>query len=320
MKNLTYLFLPLFITLQVSAQQNDMWIKTPFLGGNSTFPPTYQRASFELDFSNYANNTYFNHSRPLLRISEIKELGSGVLSPPKRDVLLFMTSTGRFGLSTPSPNSLFHLHKTGSKKGLFTLSFTSATGAQINSSELGINSTNQSYWLAGATAIGGNKSLFSPGFTTASKIEFDNEGISFFSCSKQGTSPIISSTNWKKGMTIDKLGRVRIGTQSVLGGSHKDFKLSVDGKIVAKKIIVTNGPEWADYVFAPDYFLMPLSDLKLFIDKNHHLPNVPSATEITEKGVDVFEMNKILLEKIEEMTLHLIQMEERMKVLENRED
>ncbi len=134
---------------------------------------------------------------------------------------------------------------------------------------------------------------------------------------KQGSN-VINANAWKKGMTVDKAGKVRIGEESIYG-THSDFKLAVDGKIVTKKIIVTNGPEWADYVFAADYNLLPLSEVKQFIEINRHLPNVPSATEVAGNGVDVFEMNKILLEKVEELTLHLIKMEERLKEIEEQE-
>jgi hypothetical protein len=67
---------------------------------------------------------------------------------------------------------------------------------------------------------------------------------------------------------------------------------------------------WPDYVFEPNYNLRPLSEVKKFIVENKHLPNVPSAKEIQEKGLNLGEGNKILLEKVEEMTLYLIQMEE----------
>lgn len=70
---------------------------------------------------------------------------------------------------------------------------------------------------------------------------------------------------------------------------------------------------WPDYVFEPNYNLRPLSEVKRFIIENKHLPNVPSAKEIEENGLNLGEGNKILLEKVEEMTLYLIQLEENLK-------
>jgi hypothetical protein len=62
--------------------------------------------------------------------------------------------------------------------------------------------------------------------------------------------------------------------------------------------------------------LLPLSEVKLFIDANGHLPEVPSAEQTEVEGMNVAEMNKVLLKKIEELTLYLLQQEERIKALE----
>ena len=70
-----------------------------------------------------------------------------------------------------------------------------------------------------------------------------------------------------------------------------------------------------DYVFLPGYKLRSLKETEDFIKINGHLPEVPCAEEITEKGADLGEMNKILLKKIEEMTLHLIRLEKEVNAL-----
>ena len=77
----------------------------------------------------------------------------------------------------------------------------------------------------------------------------------------------------------------------------------------------------ADYVFAPEYRLAPLAEVADYIKANHHLPDVPPATEVVERGVSLGEMQSKLLAKIEELTLHMIQAEERSDRLEreNRE-
>ena len=63
---------------------------------------------------------------------------------------------------------------------------------------------------------------------------------------------------------------------------------------------------WADYVFDPGYRLAPLSEVAAFVKENHHLPDVPSAAEVQEKGVGLGEMQTKLLAKVEELTLHMI--------------
>jgi hypothetical protein len=99
---------------------------------------------------------------------------------------------------------------------------------------------------------------------------------------------------------------VGIGTSKFLDiTDNKDYKLSVKGRIRAEEVKVYN--TWADYVFNKEYNLRSLNDLEAYIKANGHLPNVPSAKEVTEKGLELGEMTKIQQEKIEELTLYLIQ-------------
>lgn len=82
------------------------------------------------------------------------------------------------------------------------------------------------------------------------------------------------------------------------------------------KIRYENENQWSDKVFEKDYKLMKINDLDKFITQNKHLPNIPSAKEVVEKGVNNAEITSKLLEKIEEMSLYIIQLEKRIKVLE----
>lgn len=82
-----------------------------------------------------------------------------------------------------------------------------------------------------------------------------------------------------------------------------------DGILTEKvKVAVKNSADWSDYVFAPTYTLRPLEDVEQFVKTNKHLPGVPSATEVVESGIDVAKMDAKLLEKIEELTLYMIEM------------
>ncbi|MDD2982008.1 MAG: hypothetical protein PHQ74_01345 [Crocinitomicaceae bacterium] len=100
-------------------------------------------------------------------------------------------------------------------------------------------------------------------------------------------------------------------------GTTRNFSVKANGEVFARKYTTTlnNIP---DYVFDPSYQLMPLSELRTYLTLNRHLPNVPSAKEYTETGVDLGEMNRVLLEKTEELTLYILQLEVRLKALEEK--
>jgi hypothetical protein len=106
-------------------------------------------------------------------------------------------------------------------------------------------------------------------------------------------------------------GNVAIGTTTA------DQKLTVDGTVKCEEVLVEvfagTGP---DYVFAPDYNLLPLSEVESYIKANQHLPEVPSAKQMEEEGLNLKEMNLLLLKKVEELTLHLIEMEKKVDRLE----
>lgn len=94
------------------------------------------------------------------------------------------------------------------------------------------------------------------------------------------------------------------------------IRLSVAGTVQAYEVLVNTG--WSDYVFNPDYHLSPLTEVATYIAQNHHLPGIPSAAEVQTTGVNLGEMQTKLLAKIEELTLHMIQADERNARLEQQ--
>jgi len=104
-----------------------------------------------------------------------------------------------------------------------------------------------------------------------------------------------------------------------IGTTNPQHLLHVAGTIGAEEVIVSS--TGADYVFDAGYRLAPLSEVGDYINEHHHLPDIPSASEMQKKGASVGEMQAKLLAKIEELTLHMIQAEERNIRLEqeNRE-
>lgn len=107
-----------------------------------------------------------------------------------------------------------------------------------------------------------------------------------------------------------------IGTTSFVDGQDT-FKLSVNGSIRAHRIKVYT--DWADYVFYDNYQLPSIEEVENHILEKGHLINIPSACEVEKNGIDLGEMNKLLLEKIEELTLYIIQLNNEIKELKKLE-
>ena len=124
----------------------------------------------------------------------------------------------------------------------------------------------------------------------------------------------------------DLVGRLHIRTENaapavrlitVENSERKILTLDNNGLLHAREIKIDTDV-WPDYVFKKDYTLMPLKEVNRFIQLNGHLPNIPSSETVLEEGINLAEMNRLLLEKIEELTLHLIEQEKRIEELENR--
>ena len=103
-------------------------------------------------------------------------------------------------------------------------------------------------------------------------------------------------------------GKVGINTNNNFTGDN-NYALAVNGGILTNEVYVKEVDDWHDYVFAEDYNLMRLRELEQFVKYNRHLPDVPSAAEVTEKGYNVTAMDGALLKKIEELTLYVIDLQ-----------
>ena len=108
-------------------------------------------------------------------------------------------------------------------------------------------------------------------------------------------------------------GRVGIGT------STPQSELAVNGKVTAKELeLSVTG--WPDFVFDSNYKLMSVEETERFIEKHKHLPGVPSAIEVEANGLNVGEMSKIMMKKIEELTLYVISLKKENEELRKRLD
>ena len=131
---------------------------------------------------------------------------------------------------------------------------------------------------------------------------------------------IVSGQRNRFNNMTEKDGKIGIGTKT------PDELLTVKGKIHTQEVMVDlNGAVAPDYVFEvyfdgyskidPNYRLLSLAEVTNFIKENHHLPKIPSASEIENKGLSLKEMNLLLLEKIEELTLYTIEQQKEIDLL-----
>ncbi len=163
-----------------------------------------------------------------------------------------------------------------------------------------------------------NGTYFNFGSTGGAVIQGDTDGnILFISKEDDGDATIGYSENlaYTK-MIIKGNGKVSIGTDDTpdFATSNQRYLFYVNGGILSKEVKVRT--DWADYVFEKDYSLLPLDQVENFINKNGHLPNTPSAEEIQANGLELGKITTNQQEKIEELFLHLIEMEKRLKKLE----
>ncbi|MCX2679358.1 hypothetical protein OOZ15_05330 [Galbibacter sp. EGI 63066] len=110
-------------------------------------------------------------------------------------------------------------------------------------------------------------------------------------------------------------GDLSIGTQNSQG-----YKLAVAGKIISEEVIVKLQNNWPDYVFGADYELRSLGELEDYIKKHKKLPKMPTADEVKKHGIATGETNKLLLEKVEELTLYIIDQNKKLEKMQQEID
>ncbi|MBW4890144.1 hypothetical protein KXQ82_10475 [Mucilaginibacter sp. HMF5004] len=183
---------------------------------------------------------------------------------------------GNFGIGASNPQSLFQVDDGCTKA---SIGDASGPGLNYGTSYLGFNATRNSSNI----------------WNISNDSQHNGAGVIYSNIMGDIYFAPITST----GTTDQTLSDADIKSKIT-------FRVAADGITYAKKIKVEL-TDWPDYVFHPKYVLKPLSDVKTYIDQNHHLPDMPSAEKIEKDGLDVGEMNKLLTKKVEELTLYLIE-------------
>lgn len=154
---------------------------------------------------------------------------------------------------------------------------------------------------------------------TGAQINFYESGAfkSFISHSSSGLYMGVNNGNIRLDVSN---GHVAIGNVVLNGANAAAYKLAVSGKIICEEVKVKLASSgWPDYVFADNYKLRPLTEVEKFIQQNKHLPNIQSATEVEKNGIELGDMQKRMMEKIEELTLYVIELQKQVDELKKKQ-
>ncbi|QHS56419.1 hypothetical protein GWR56_13055 [Mucilaginibacter sp. 14171R-50] len=210
--------------------------------------------------------------------------------------LSIIGASGNVGIGTTTPSSKLHVKETNATPGFSNVTIENAGALGY---EAGINF--KGGYTSGSLNSGRIYSLF--------------DGGTGYANARTTIQSMLTGGAYDNTLTV-RYGSVGIGTIAPPTG----YKLAVNGSVIATAVTVQMYGEWPDYVFKKDYKLLPLTEVKNYIDRNQHLPDMPSEQEIAANGLNLGELSKVLTKKVEELTLYLIEKEKELNVLKARMD
>lgn len=300
---LLFFTLSFFSLTFVQAQNVGIGTSTPTatLDVNSTNSTAAKfNAPAGMYISLYEDGAYRGYLGSYAGAPEDIDFGTGILSGGKIHLTIQATpkvtvdNAGRVGIGTTSPSARLEL--------------IGGSSSSANSSLIIKNSSGDTTMRVrdnGYVGIGYN------GSTYGRPLNIQGSGMNFYETATQyGGSIFPNNGNMVLWAPSDAVvlqptsGSVVLGSYTPAAG----YKLSVKGKLMCEEARVQLSGAWPDYVFADEYELPTLQAVEASIKINKHLPNMPPAAEVAKNGFDLGDMNKRLLEKVEELTLYIIQL------------
>ncbi len=212
--------------------------------------------------------------------------------------VMVLTDNGKLGLGTTQPTTNLHIGNTnngGMRIGAVNDPGNIAVGVGLLTARYNIDFSG--YRDVSPDQIGARISALRFNGYEPNNALRQFTGLAFY------TNPIGNASG-----EADLLERMRITPSGYvgIGTTNPDAQLAVKGTIHAEEVKVDLQVPGPDYVFEPTYQLPPLTEIESYIKANKHLPEVPSAKEMETNGINLSEMNMLLLKKVEELTLHII--------------
>jgi glutaredoxin-related protein len=245
-----------------------------------------------------------NSSNDFFDVGSNGNVGIGAITPAAKLEITNTTEQLRLGYDATHYSSFTAASNGG-------LSITSPAGTTINTyaplagTNIGLNISVYHGVVIGRGSGVHNEALLDlftndPGTTGANLFRIRNSSNDFFDVSSSGNVGIGTTDNssWQL--------------------ANSTYKLAVGGNIIAEEMVVKLQTNWPDYVFKKEYTLMPLPQLQDYINAHQHLPELPSAGDVEKRGQNLGEMNRLLVKKVEELTLYMIEKDKQIKAQEQR--
>jgi hypothetical protein len=269
------------------------------IGIQGSLMQLYSGSSFDDIAFGYGSSTAFTEK---MRIKGNGNVGIGVTNPGSK--LEIVQASNSNALSVNQTGSGFSILAQNNNATATLLTLNAGSGPSlITLGKVGINNSDPSFNLDvnGRMRLRNESASVTAGFWLDGTTDVTRSFVGTFNNSTMGLYGV--GSGWSFLMDVND-GAIMIGTSQKAVG----YKVNVGGKIIAEEIRVSLRTNWPDYVFEKNYSLPSFEALEKYIQTNKHLPNIPSAAEVEKNGIAVGEMQTKLMEKIEELTLYMLQL------------